>query len=140
MTGMAEEHSTTRKPPPRSEDGGRPVRKPEPSGSAEGRSGGSSARPPETHHGRGTSGIGVAKAARAAMSQLELLTNREAEGIVAIEKNDDGGWKVVVEVVENRRVPNSTDVLAEYDVVLDRDGELTSYSRGSRYVRGRSRE
>jgi hypothetical protein len=79
------------------------------------------------------------KAARAAMSQLEMLTNRDAEGIIGIRKNDDGGWTVVVEVVENRRVPESSDLLAEYEVVLDSDGDLASYSRGSRYERGRPR-
>jgi len=73
------------------------------------------------------------------MSQLEMLTNREAEGIVAIRTNDDGGWTVVVEVVESRHVPSTSDLLAEYEVILDSGGELESYSRGSRYVRGRPR-
>ncbi|MCG2622760.1 gas vesicle protein [Arthrobacter sp. I2-34] len=73
------------------------------------------------------------------MSQLEMLTSREAEGIVGISKNDDGGWTVVVEVVESRHVPSTSDLLAEYKVVLDSGGELVSYARGSRYVRGRPR-
>lgn len=82
--------------------------------------------------------MNTAKAAREAMNQLEELTNRDAEGIVGIEKNDDGGWTVTVEVVESRRIPNTADVLAEYTVTVDTDGDLTAYSRQSRYVRGRA--
>jgi hypothetical protein len=163
---MAEEQSATRKPASRSGSSGeQPVRRPEPQKPAEGHPGGSETssnstdgRPSQAHHAReavrdGSGGrgetqhhpgrdgtrISAVKAARAAMSQLEMLTSREAEGIVAIRKNDDGGWTVVVEVVESRHVPSTSDLLAEYEVILDSGGELESYSRGSRYVRGRPR-
>ncbi|WP_081744942.1 gas vesicle protein GvpO [Arthrobacter sp. H14] len=43
-----------------------------------------------------------------------------------------------MEVVESRRIPNSADVLAEYSVTIDSDGDLTAYSRDSPYVRGRT--
>lgn len=82
--------------------------------------------------------MNTAKAAREAMSQLQELTNRDAEGIVGVEKNDDGGWTVIVEVVESRRIPDTADVLAEYSVTIDSDGDLTAYSREARYVRGRT--
>jgi hypothetical protein len=78
-------------------------------------------------------------AAQIAISQLTMLMNRVAEGVVAIRKNDSGGWTVVVEVVESPHIPDTSDLLAEYEVVLDSAGELVSYSRGSRYVRGRPR-
>lgn len=82
--------------------------------------------------------INAARAAREAMIQLEGLTNRDAEGVVGIKKNDDGTWTVTVEVCESRRIPDTADVLAEYAVTIDSDGDLTAYSRESRYVRGRT--
>jgi hypothetical protein len=162
MIGMAEEQAATGNPPSRSEDGGgKPARRPAPRKPAESRSGtgsGNGSRPSEAgesrsvagngtgehgevrhHPDRGAAKMSAVKAARAAMSQLEMLTNRDAEGIVGLRKNDDGSWTVTVEVVENRRVPESSDLLAEYEVVLDRDGDLVSYERGSRYERGRPR-
>ena len=77
-------------------------------------------------------------AAREAVRQLQELTQREVEGVVGIERSDDGGWTVTVEVVESRRIPDTADVLAEYEVGIDAEGGLTTYSRRSRYVRGRT--
>ena len=39
-------------------------------------------------------------------------------------------------MLELRRIPNTTDVLASYDVEVDSDGELQGYRRVHRYVRG----
>ena len=73
-------------------------------------------------------------AARAAHQLLEL-TGKEAEGVTGLERSDDG-WKVRVEVVEVRRIPDTTDVLALYEVEVDEDGDLTGYRRLRRYARG----
>jgi hypothetical protein len=82
-------------------------------------------------------GLTAGKAARQAMEQLQELTSRDVEGVVGIDKNDDGGWTITVEVVESRRIPETADVLAEYEVTLDSGGSLASYRRQARYVRGR---
>lgn len=95
-------------------------------------------RSEQSDSGRSGRKMNTAKAARAAMDQLQALTNRDAEGIVGIEKDDDGGWTVTIEVVESRRIPDTADVLAEYSVTVDAEGDLTEYSRLSRYVRGRT--
>jgi hypothetical protein len=73
--------------------------------------------------------------AREAAQQLLQLTGKEAEGITGLERTDDG-WTVHVEVLELRRIPNTTDVLALYEVTLDEDGELEGYRRLRRYSRG----
>jgi hypothetical protein len=77
-------------------------------------------------------------AARAA-SELTGLIGRQAEGVVGVEQVDDG-WRVQIEVVESRRIPDTTDILAIYEVDVDTDGEVTAYRRRDRYVRGRFRE
>jgi hypothetical protein len=43
---------------------------------------------------------------------------------------------VDVEVVEVRRIPDTTDVLALYEVTTDSDGILQGYRRLRRYARG----
>ena len=82
---------------------------------------------------------GGAKIAAEAVQQLAQLTGKESEGVVGLERTEDG-WTVQVEVLELRRVPSTTDVLAIYEVTLDEQGELEGYQRRARYVRGAAGE
>jgi hypothetical protein len=74
-----------------------------------------------------------------AARQLLDLTGREAEGITGVERTEDG-WKVQVEVVELRRIPDTTDMLALYELEVDSDGDVQGYRRLRRYVRGAAGE
>jgi hypothetical protein len=74
-------------------------------------------------------------AARAAGELAELL-GRPPESIVSLDRTDDG-WRVGVEVLETRRIPDTSDVLAEYEVDADERGGLVGYRRIRRYARGR---
>ena len=87
-------------------------------------------RPPKR---RSASGPEVAGRAT---EQLLQLTGREVEGVVALERSDHDGWKVQVEVLEVRRIPDTTDVLALYEVDADEEGSLVGYRRLRRYTRG----
>ena len=73
----------------------------------------------------------------AALKQLQLLTTRTPESVVGLEAHEDG-WRITVEVVEFARIPNTADIMAEYEVDVDGSGDLTGYSRKSRYFRGRT--
>ena len=73
--------------------------------------------------------------AQSASRQLLELTGRDAEGVTGLERTEEG-WKVLVEVVEVRRIPETTDILALYEVSTDEDGDLESYRRLRRYARG----
>jgi hypothetical protein len=75
------------------------------------------------------------RVAAVALEQLSALTGRPSEGVVGIERDDDE-WIVEIEVLELRRIPNTTDVLARYRVTADDSGEVTGYHRLQRYVRG----
>ena len=77
----------------------------------------------------------AAQIAAAATNQLLELTGREAEGVTGLERTDDG-WRVLVEVVEVRRIPETTDVLALYEMTMDSEGALEGYRRVRRYTRG----
>ncbi len=92
----------------------------------------SRASAPRAEAGRRRTGSQIADAA---MTPLAELTSKDVEAVTGLERTDDG-WKVEVEVLELRRVPNTTDVLATYDVFVDSDGELTGYQRRHRFVRG----
>jgi len=78
----------------------------------------------------------AAAAGREALQQVAELTGKEAEGVSGVSPSDDG-WTVTVDVVEDRRIPSTSDVLATYETELDADGELISYRRVRRYARGR---
>lgn len=69
-----------------------------------------------------------------AREQLSELHGADAESVSAVRRTRDG-WRVGLEVVEVHRVPESTDVLATYEVELDDDGELITFERATRYYR-----
>jgi len=79
--------------------------------------------------------LGAGDAARRAVEQIATLTGRTVEGVLGMRRDDDDGWAVTIELVELRRVPDSTDVLASYEVALDGAGELREYRRTRRYYR-----
>jgi hypothetical protein len=84
----------------------------------------------------GGASLTASEAARAALRQISELTSKQAEGITAVERTDDG-WAIGVEVIEDQRVPSSADILATYETTIAADGELLSYRRIKRYPRGR---
>src|SRR5215211_8834381 len=90
--------------------------------------------------GRSKSGLTGREAVHEAREQLFELIGRPVEQVLAIERNDDGEWQVLVQVVELERIPNSTDVLGAYRVTLDCDGEVVGYRRVRCYVRSQADE
>ncbi|MEU6645329.1 gas vesicle protein GvpO [Saccharomonospora sp. NPDC046836] len=76
-------------------------------------------------------------AAQAALEHIAALTDKTTVGATSVEPTDDG-WRVEVEVVEERRIPSTSDMLALYEVDLDLTGDLLAYRRTRRYARGRA--
>jgi len=74
------------------------------------------------------------EAVERARELLHALTGRECEAVSSLTRNGEG-WRVRVEVVELERIPQSTDILASYEIELDGDGELSNYERVARYYR-----
>lgn len=69
-----------------------------------------------------------------ALDELEALVGCPAEGVTAIRRIEDG-WTAMVDVLELARVPETTDVLASYEVTFDGEGEVTGYRRVRRFQR-----
>jgi hypothetical protein len=84
----------------------------------------------------GGADLNAAGAAQTGLRQIAELTGKQPEGVTGVEPTEDG-WVVGVEVVEDRRVPSSADVLAIYETEFDLSGELLSYRRVRRYARAR---
>ena len=82
-------------------------------------------------------GLPAAAAAEAGLRQIAALTGKPAEGVTGVEPTEDG-WLVSVEVLEDRRVPSSGDILALYEAELDPDGSLLAYRRARRYSRNQA--
>lgn len=72
--------------------------------------------------------------AERAKADLKSITGLEVDHVSAVLREEDG-WHVTVDLVELRRIPASTDVLAAYEAVLGPTGMLLSYQRTRRYMR-----
>ncbi|MFG2530345.1 gas vesicle protein [Streptomyces sp. NPDC048516] len=84
---------------------------------------------------RKASGNDPGAVARRAAEMLQSLISQRVEGVSAVRRTDDG-WCVEVDVLELARIPDTTSLLATYDVRLDDEGELLEYYRTHRYRRG----
>jgi len=71
---------------------------------------------------------------RQARELLRELHGTDAESVSSVGRTARG-WAVGLEVVEMRRIPDSTDVLATYEVELDGDGGILRFERTRRYNR-----
>ena len=72
--------------------------------------------------------------AERAKQQLAELTGL-APGTVSALHHDEQGWHVAVDMIELRKIPDTTDVLAVYEALLNDKGELLTYKRARRYRR-----
>jgi hypothetical protein len=73
--------------------------------------------------------------ARHAAAELAELIHKQPGDVTQLTRADDG-WCVHVEVVELRRIPDTTDMMALYEVMTNEHGSLEGYRRLRRYVRG----
>jgi hypothetical protein len=74
-----------------------------------------------------------------AREQFEDLLGRPIEKVSSLERTHDG-WVLALEVVELQRIPETTDVLASYEMELDDELNLRRYQQVRRYHRGRTDE
>lgn len=82
-------------------------------------------------------GAGLSEARKAsdrAREQLQDLLDRPVESVSSLERTHDG-WVAQLEVVELKRIPESTDVLASYEMELDDELNLRRYQKVRRYTR-----
>jgi gas vesicle protein GvpO len=86
----------------------------------------------------GASTADVASMIARAKQHVEAVLGRP-ESVSGVERSN-GNWRVNVEVVQLRRIPESTDILASYAVMLDGDGDLLSVQELRRYRRSQAED
>ena len=70
-----------------------------------------------------------------ATSQLEEVTGLNAETVSAAFR-DEQGWHIALDMLEMSRIPTATDVLGDYEVLLDDDGNMLRFERKKTRLRG----
>lgn len=76
-------------------------------------------------------------ATKTVMEQMATFTGHDADSVSGMEPAEDG-WQFRVEIIELERIPQSTSVLASYEVQADHDGNVIAYHRTRRYCRNQA--
>jgi hypothetical protein len=92
---------------------------------------------PEPEPVQGASLGDAGKAMRTARDQLQELLGKAVESASALERTHNG-WVATLEVVELSRIPETTDVMASYELELDDNLGLRSYRQVRRYTRSQA--
>ncbi|OPG07100.1 gas vesicle protein GvpO [Microbispora sp. GKU 823] len=79
--------------------------------------------------------LNAVSAGRLGLRFIADLTSKDTEGVTSVEPVENG-WLVDVEVVEDRRIPSTSDMLSIYECQVDDEGNLMSYRRTRTYRRG----
>ena len=72
-------------------------------------------------------------------NQLAELTGLKPITVTGAFK-DEQGWHVAIEMLEMSRIPTATDVLGDYEVLLDGDGNILTFERKRTRHRGEPME
>ena len=63
-----------------------------------------------------------------AREELSKVTGLELGSTLGAAKEEEG-WRVSIEMVEKHSLPDQMDILANYEALLDDDGNLISFKR-----------
>lgn len=64
----------------------------------------------------------------------EDIVGHPLDGITSVYR-DDGNWRVAVQVIERKGVPDTQDILGRYELTFTEDLSVDSYERTHRYRR-----
>ena len=74
-----------------------------------------------------------------AKSQLAEVTGLKPVTVTGAFK-DDQGWRISLDMLEMSRIPPATDVLGDYEVLLDDSGNMLRFERKRTRLRGEPME
>jgi hypothetical protein len=90
--------------------------------------------------GRSRNGLSAREAVQRVREDFPALLGRRIEEVLGVQRDDEDGWHIMVQIVELARIPNSSDVLGAYLVTLDDEGEIQGWQRQRRYIRSQPDE
>jgi len=73
--------------------------------------------------------------AERAKNQLAEVTGLKPVTVTGTFK-DEQGWHITLDMLEMVRIPPATDVLGDYDVLMDEDGNMLKFERTRTRLRG----
>lgn len=73
--------------------------------------------------------------AERAKSQLAEVTGLKPVTVTRTSK-DEQGWHITLDMLEMARIPPATDVLGDYDLLIDEDGNMLKFERMRTRLRG----
>ena len=79
--------------------------------------------------------IGLVGAIARAREELALFTQLPFDSVASSQRLPDGGWLVVMDLIESAARMGDNDLLATYEVELGDAGEPTRIERIARYRR-----
>ena len=75
---------------------------------------------------------GVAERAK---TQLAEVTGLQPVTVTGVSK-DEQGWHIALDMLEMSRIPTATDVLGDYEVLVDDNGNMLRFERKRTRLRG----
>jgi len=72
--------------------------------------------------------LSLEKICNQALSVVKKYISKEPETIISVEKKE-GEWKVTVEALERKAVPDTQDLLGRYVIRLNKNGELIGWKQ-----------
>lgn len=73
-----------------------------------------------------------------AFSNAKDALNKQPESVSSLEKTEKG-WKMEVEVLERKAVPDTFDLLSVFELSLDASGNILGFKQVKKIRRGDSR-
>lgn len=70
----------------------------------------------------------IEKVCKQALSIVKGYISKEPETIIGVEEAE-GEWKVTVEALERKAVPDTQDLLGRYEIRFKKDGELIGWKQ-----------
>ncbi|MBU1340500.1 MAG: gas vesicle protein [Proteobacteria bacterium] len=69
-----------------------------------------------------------ADAIKKARSELGTILGLELESTISAQPDGDG-WRITLEALEKKSIPDSMDILGIFEVNLDADGNISEFNR-----------
>jgi len=63
-----------------------------------------------------------------ALAVAKKYIRKDPETVIGVEEAE-GEWKVTVEALERKAVPNTQDILGRYEIRFDKNGELIGWKQ-----------
>ena len=76
-------------------------------------------------HARATS-VSIEEVTDLAFAIAQKYLRKEPEAIISVEELE-GEWRITVEALERRSIPDSMDLLGRYEIRLNKNGELIGW-------------